>query len=41
MGHLTALGGTVDEALERASTALGGLRWADEPAPPTDEEEAT
>jgi 5-(carboxyamino)imidazole ribonucleotide synthase len=41
MGHLTALGGTVDQALERARAALEGMRWAAEPAPPTDEEEAT
>ncbi|MBI3749489.1 MAG: ATP-grasp domain-containing protein, partial [Chloroflexi bacterium] len=40
MGHLTALGGTVDEALERARAALDGLRWAAEPAAPTDDEEA-
>jgi 5-(carboxyamino)imidazole ribonucleotide synthase len=32
MGHLTALGGDLDEALGRARTALTELRWADEPA---------
>ena len=41
MGHLTALGGTLDEALERARAALGALHWADEPPRPTDDEEAT
>jgi 5-(carboxyamino)imidazole ribonucleotide synthase len=41
MGHLTALGGSVDEALERARAALVGLRWADEPAGSTDEEATT
>lgn len=30
MGHLTALGGSVDEALERARVALASLRWADD-----------
>jgi 5-(carboxyamino)imidazole ribonucleotide synthase len=41
MGHLTALGATVDEALARASAARSALEWADEPTRPTDEEEAT
>jgi phosphoribosylaminoimidazole carboxylase (NCAIR synthetase) len=41
MGHLTALGGTVDEALERARAALAGLQWADEPVAATDEEGTT
>ena len=31
MGHLTALGATVDEALDKARTALAGLRWAEDP----------
>jgi 5-(carboxyamino)imidazole ribonucleotide synthase len=30
MGHLTALGGSVDQALERARAALAGLSWWDE-----------
>lgn len=30
MGHLTALGETPADALERAATALGRLRWADD-----------
>ena len=29
MGHLTALGATPDDALARARTALGRLRWDD------------
>ena len=29
MGHVTALGSTVDEALDRARTAADRLRWAD------------
>jgi 5-(carboxyamino)imidazole ribonucleotide synthase len=41
MGHLTALGGSVDEALERARAALGELHWADDTAEPIDEEEGT
>jgi 5-(carboxyamino)imidazole ribonucleotide synthase len=41
MGHLTALGGSVDDALDRARTALAGLLWADEPADPIDDQEAT
>jgi 5-(carboxyamino)imidazole ribonucleotide synthase len=41
MGHLTALGGSADEALERAQAALAGLSWSDEIAEPTDDEEAT
>jgi 5-(carboxyamino)imidazole ribonucleotide synthase len=41
MGHLTALGGSVDEALERARAALAGLHWSDETTEPMDEEEAT
>ncbi len=41
MGHLTALSGSVAEALERARSALAGLRWEDgEPPEPGDEEEA-
>jgi 5-(carboxyamino)imidazole ribonucleotide synthase len=32
MGHLTALGATVDAALERARSAAAGLTWADGPA---------
>lgn len=39
MGHLTALGGSVDEALERAQAALAGLHWADEAADWVDDEE--
>ncbi len=31
MGHLTALGPTVDVALAKARTALAGLSWADDP----------
>jgi 5-(carboxyamino)imidazole ribonucleotide synthase len=30
MGHLTALGGSVDDALERARAALANLHWADD-----------
>jgi 5-(carboxyamino)imidazole ribonucleotide synthase len=30
MGHLTALGSDLDEALERARRALAALRWADD-----------
>ncbi|MFP5342168.1 MAG: 5-(carboxyamino)imidazole ribonucleotide synthase [Candidatus Limnocylindria bacterium] len=30
MGHLTALGGSADDALERARTARGHLRWLDD-----------
>jgi 5-(carboxyamino)imidazole ribonucleotide synthase len=30
MGHLTALGGSVDVALDRARAGLGHLRWLDE-----------
>lgn len=41
MGHLTALGESVDQALERAHAALAGLRWADEPADSADDQEAT
>ncbi|MEA2609335.1 MAG: 5-(carboxyamino)imidazole ribonucleotide synthase [Chloroflexota bacterium] len=37
MGHLTALGESVDDALQRARAALAGLRWDDA----TEEEEAT
>lgn len=33
MGHLTALGGTVDEALERARAARAALGWVDDDAP--------
>jgi flavin-binding protein dodecin len=29
MGHLTALGSTVDEALERAREAAAALDWAE------------
>jgi 5-(carboxyamino)imidazole ribonucleotide synthase len=29
MGHVTALGATVDDALDRARAAAGNLRWAD------------
>jgi 5-(carboxyamino)imidazole ribonucleotide synthase len=32
MGHITALGATVDEALERARGAVAALRWVDEEA---------
>ncbi len=32
MGHLTALGANVDEALEHARHALASLEWADEAA---------
>jgi 5-(carboxyamino)imidazole ribonucleotide synthase len=39
MGHLTALGGTVDEALERARAASARLDWASGPTEPDDEEE--
>lgn len=38
MGHLTALGGSVEEALERARAALAGLRWADDTTEQADEE---
>ena len=41
MGHLTALAGTVDEALAQARAALDELHWAGEPpepAEPPDEE---
>jgi 5-(carboxyamino)imidazole ribonucleotide synthase len=31
MGHLTALGSDVDEALEKARGALSALHWADDP----------
>jgi 5-(carboxyamino)imidazole ribonucleotide synthase len=43
MGHLTALGGSVDEALKRAGAALGGLSWWDESGEAIDdyEEEVT
>ena len=41
MGHLTALGGSVDEALGRARAALASLYWADEPTERKDDEEAT
>ena len=41
MGHLTALGGSVDEALGRAQAALAGLHWADEPIVAKGEEETT
>jgi 5-(carboxyamino)imidazole ribonucleotide synthase len=41
MGHLTALGGSVEAALERARAALGGLHWSDDTLEPGDEEEAT
>jgi 5-(carboxyamino)imidazole ribonucleotide synthase len=41
MGHLTALGGSVDEALERAQAAIAGLHWSDEPVEPIDEEATT
>ena len=30
MGHLTALGGTLDDALQRARAALDALHWADD-----------
>ncbi|MEO8571857.1 MAG: hypothetical protein ABI553_09165, partial [Chloroflexota bacterium] len=30
MGHLTALGADVDEALDKARTGLAALRWADD-----------
>jgi hypothetical protein len=30
MGHLTALGADVDEALARARGALAALQWADD-----------
>ena len=40
MGHLSALGGSTDEALQRAYAALAGLRWADD-TPDEQEEEAT
>jgi len=39
MGHVTALGGSVDEALERARAALGCLHWADDTGEPMDDEE--
>jgi 5-(carboxyamino)imidazole ribonucleotide synthase len=32
MGHVTAVGTSVEEALERARAAAAQLRWADEPA---------
>ena len=38
MGHLTALGESVEEALQRARTALAGLRWADDTTEEVDEE---
>jgi 5-(carboxyamino)imidazole ribonucleotide synthase len=38
MGHLTALGGSVEEALQRARAALAGLRWADDTTDEEDEE---
>jgi Phosphoribosylaminoimidazole carboxylase (NCAIR synthetase) len=38
MGHLTALGGSVEEALERARAALAGLRWSDDTTEEADEE---
>ncbi len=38
MGHLTALGGSVEEALERARAAHAGLRWADDTTEEEDEE---
>ncbi len=38
MGHLTALAGSVDAALERAWGARAGLRWADGQMEPHDEE---
>ncbi len=31
MGHVTAVGGTVDEALAHARAAVAALRWADDP----------
>ena len=32
MGHLTALGSSVDEALEKARAAVATLGWADDTA---------
>ena len=40
MGHITALSGSVDEALERAQAALAGFSWSDDTAEPTNDEEA-
>ena len=37
MGHLTALGSSTDEALEKARGALAALRWADEATSAEDE----
>jgi 5-(carboxyamino)imidazole ribonucleotide synthase len=39
MGHLSALGTNVDEALGRARAALAGLRWADDPSDVTTRED--
>jgi hypothetical protein len=33
MGHVTALGATVEEALARAREAAGHIGWAPAPAP--------
>ncbi len=41
MGHLTALGPSLEDALERARTALARLRWSDPATEPTDDEELT
>jgi 5-(carboxyamino)imidazole ribonucleotide synthase len=43
MGHVTAVGGSVDEALDRARAAVRELRWADadEPTGSIGEEEVT
>jgi len=47
MGHLTALGGSVEGALERAQAALASLHWSNEmtesnrATQPVDEEDAT
>ena len=38
MGHLTALGGSTEEALDRARAALAGLRWVDDANEEADEE---
>jgi hypothetical protein len=38
MGHLTALGGSVEDALDRALEALASLRWADDTTDDADEE---
>jgi 5-(carboxyamino)imidazole ribonucleotide synthase len=38
MGHVTAIGATTDEALERARAAVRLLAWGEEPeADPADE----